>query len=241
MANAASLMFLFTVAAALPVFAQNATIHDATLGETNQKTGEISTSEMRRILADGSAIVLDSRKRAEYVMSHLPGARNAAAVNEVMQITNGNKDSLLVLYCNGEFCQASRRLADQLVAAGFGNVRRYQLGIAVWRALGGVTEMELDGIARVANVDRTAVFVDARERGEFARGTLLGARNLPSDIQKLEGTDVLPGDDFNTRIIVFGRDAGQASAAAKVIARAGARHNVAYYPGTFASLRDGLK
>lgn len=233
-----------------PAVAQNLSIHHATLAETNQKTSEVSTAELRRILTDGSAIVLDSRKRSEYVIGHIPGARNAAPrpgapasefIDEVLRIAGGNKASALVLYCNGEYCQASRRLADQLVGAGFTNVRRYQLGIAVWRALGGVTVMELEGLARVLNIDRTAILVDARTTTEFAKGTLAGARNIPADTKKFEGTELLPGDDFNTRIVVFGRDAMEARTLAETIVRSGARQNVSYFPGAFAELIQGLK
>lgn len=54
-------------------------IYRATLAEINEKTQEVSTEQVRRILADGSAIVLDSRKGSEYVASHIPGARNIDA------------------------------------------------------------------------------------------------------------------------------------------------------------------
>jgi hypothetical protein len=47
-------------------------------------------------------------------------------------------------------------------------VRRYQLGIPVWRALGGLTEIELEGLRYVLEGDRTAVFIDARDPKEFA-------------------------------------------------------------------------
>lgn len=120
--------------------AQSGPVDRATLGEPNQKTPEISTEELRRILADGSAILLDSRKHAEYVASHIPGARNLgldgdASSSETLaaieRLVAGDKTKALVLYCNGPFCQASRRLSEQLVAAGFTNVRRYQLGIPI--------------------------------------------------------------------------------------------------------------
>lgn len=58
--------------------AQGTGIFQATLEEPDQKTAEISTENLRRILADGSAIVLDSRKYSEYATSHIPGARNVA-------------------------------------------------------------------------------------------------------------------------------------------------------------------
>src|SRR5438874_2209939 len=94
-----------------------------------------------------------------------PASAYAAAVE---RLVGGDKSKPLVLYCNGQFCQASRTLSDQLVAAGFTNVRRYQLGIPMWRALGGPVEIELEGILRVYKIDQTAIFLDARSAAEFA-------------------------------------------------------------------------
>ena len=67
-----------------------------------------------------------------------------------------------MLYCNGPFCGKSKRLSEELLDAGFSNVRRYQLGIPTWRALVGVTQIELDGARYVFDGDKTAVWVDAR-------------------------------------------------------------------------------
>jgi rhodanese-related sulfurtransferase len=227
--------------------AQAGNIYQATLGETNQNTQEVSTAQVRRILADGSAIVLDTRQRSEFVAGHIPGARNldappAAMVAAVERLVSGDKSKALVLYCNGPFCQASRRLSEQLVAAGFTNVRRYQLGMPSWRALGGPTEIELEGITRIFNVDRTAVFFDARSPEDFAKGSLPGAHNVPAD-QLASGVldkAPLPSDDFNTRIVLFGRDVTQARALADAMSRK-PWHNVTYFRGTFESLRAAIK
>src|SRR5947209_19405021 len=75
---AASLVAGLITAVAPPGVAVAQNVFQATLGETNAKTGDVSTEELRRILADGSAIVLDSRKRAEYVAGHIAGAQNVA-------------------------------------------------------------------------------------------------------------------------------------------------------------------
>ena len=53
-------------------------VYQATVLETEQKTEQVSTKDLQRILADGSAIVLDSRKRSEYVAGHIAGACNVA-------------------------------------------------------------------------------------------------------------------------------------------------------------------
>lgn len=227
--------------------AECVSIHQATLAEPNQKTQEVSTEEVRRILVDGSAILLDTRTRAEYAAGHIPGARNVAgrateAVNAVEQLVGGDKSKALVLYCNGPFCQASRRLSEQLVAAGFTNVRRYQLGIPIWRALGGPTALELEGLLRIYGRDQTAVFLDARSAKEFAKGSLRGAHNVPVDQLASGGLKKapLPEDDFNTRIVLFGGDSGQARALAEALSKR-PWHNVTYFPDSFETLRAAIK
>ena len=236
-------------------------IVQATLGEAGPKTAEISTEQLRGILADKSAIVLDARPFQEFAISHIPGAVNVAAkpgvpmssyvsdVAEIGRVLNGSKTTALVLYCNGPFCGKSKRLADELLAAGYTNVRRYQLGIPVWRALGGVTEIEPAGLQHVVTNDQTVVLIDTREASDFRGGTLAQAQNIPRS-GVLEGKDVgevkrakddgrLPMEDHNTRLIVFGRDQADARYVAEALARE-AFHNVAYFRGSFDEARSAL-
>jgi len=243
-----SLALAATLALAVPLLgkAQAGNIYEATLAETNQKTDEVSTEQMRRLLADRSAVIVDARPRLEYVAGHIPGAENLdvpppATVATLERLVSGDKSKPLVLYCNGPFCLQSRRLGEQLVAAGFNNVRRYQLGIPIWRALGGPTEVELEGIVRIFNVDRTAVFFDARSPQEFALGSLPGAHNVPAEPLASEALEkALPRDDFNRRIVLFGRDAAQARALADVLSKR-PWHNVTYFSGNFEALRAAIK
>lgn len=217
-------------------------IYDATVETAEQSAPEVSTSELRRILRERSAIVIDTRTRLQFEAGHIPGARDLdappeAQVAAIKELVNGRPHLMLVLYCNGPHCKASRRLAEQLMAAGFTNVRRYQLGMAVWRALGGPTAIELGGVKRIITADRTAVFIDARSPDEFAQISLPGARNLPpDDASSLPFEQLpLPDDDFNRRIVLFGRDAAQALQLAEVL-RERPWQNVSYFPGTFQAL-----
>ena len=242
---ACALSAAFMLAVAGPAGADSIHILDATLAEKSP-TPDISTRQMRHILADGSGVVLDSRPRAEFNAGHLPGAQVVEGSGEqrtaaIARLLNGNKSAPLVLYCNGPYCKASRRLAGELIASGFKNVKRYQLGIPVWRALGGPTVIELAGIKRIFDADRTAVYIDARPAAEFVKGGLRGARSLPIDdltsgkLKKLP----LPLDDFNRRIVLFGRDGTQARKLADLLSKR-PWHNVAYYPGSFKSLTAAL-
>ncbi len=142
-------------------------IDDATVEGAEQSTPEVSTRELRQILRDRSAIVIDTRPRMQFEAGHIPGARDLdvpreAQIATIAEFVRGNRHSALVLYCNGPHCKSSRRLAEQLIAAGFGDVKRYQLGMAVWRALGGPTAIELGGIERIVATDRSAALIDAR-------------------------------------------------------------------------------
>ena len=229
-------------------------IYNATLLESGHKTKEISTEELRAILVNRSAIVFDARPHKEFAVSHIPGAVNVAPkpgtsiglyvsdVTEIERVVKGDKSTPVVLYCNGPFCGKSKRLAQELLDAGFTNVSRYQLGIPVWRALGGLTQIDPDGIRYVLERDKTAVFIDARDTVDFKAGSAAGARNIPRSLLK-PGKDVgeikaakedgrLPMDDHNTRIIIFGGTPEQARAVAESITQE-AFHNVSYFEGTF--------
>jgi rhodanese-related sulfurtransferase len=230
--------------------------------ESDQKTKEISTEELRSILAEKSATVFDARPHKEYALSHIPGALNVSAkagtpmslyvsdVAEIGRVVKGNKAAPIVLYCNGPFCGKSKRLAAELLDAGYTDVRRYQLGIPVWRALGGLTQIEPEGLRHVIENDRTAVFIDAREAAESKASGIAHARNIPRSGLK-PGKDVgevkaakddgrLPMEDHNTRIIVFGTTADQAEAVAEAIVKE-AFHNVSFFDGGFEQFKSALQ
>ena len=255
-AGAAALLMLVAV----PAFAQ--TVFDTTLGEANQKTTEVSTSELKQIIKSGSAILLDARPPMEYAISHIPGAKNVAPqpgrpahlyisdVAEVGRLLGGAKDKPLILYCNGAFCGKTKRLGAELVAAGYTSVRRYQLGAPGWRALAGeAMQTELAALQYIAR-DETALWIDAREPAAFNTATLPGARNIPSSgllpgkdqgvMKQAKDDGRLPMEDHNTRIIVFGSNANDARAVANAIAGE-AFHNVSFVAEPLEQMQRALR
>lgn len=242
--------------------AEAADAYRATLPEDGAKTANISTQELQHTLRQGRAMLLDTRPRMEWAVSHIPGALNVAPkpgmpmhqytsdVAEVERLLGGDKSRPLVLYCNGPFCGKSKRVADDLLEAGYRNVRRYQLGAPVWRALGGVMVTEPEGARYVFGKDKTALWIDARDPERFRAGTLPGAVNLPrsglkpgkdqGEVKAAKDDGRLPMEDHNTRIIVFGSDARQARAVAEAIVRE-AFHNVSYFEGDVNALRAAVR
>lgn len=232
-------------------------IHQAIAAKPGAGVPEVSTAELERILQDKSAVVLDTRPFLEWSISHIPGALNVAPkpgvpmalytsdVTEIGRLLGEDKSKPLVLYCNGPNCGKSKRVAAELLENGYTNVRRYQLGAPVWRALVGVMVIEPAGVSYVFENDQTAVWIDARDSSAFQEGSIPGARNIPLS-KVLPGKDVgevfaakndgrLPMEDHNTRIIVFGEDSGPASEVAAALVREGF-HNVTYFSGTYEAL-----
>lgn len=247
-----TLTLLLSLLVLVPTDSARANIYQETLQEAAQATPEISTDELRSILATGSAVVFDARPHAEFAISHIPGAINVAPkpgmpislytsdVAEIGRLVSGDKARSMVLYCNGPYCGKSKRLAADLVAAGYTSVRRYQLGMPVWRALVGVAEIETSAVALVYRRDRTAWFVDARSAADFGQGSVRGAHNIPpGQVGAAKDDGRVPMEDHNTRIIVFGSNAAQARAVAAEIAK-NAFSNVTFWSGSATELVELL-
>jgi rhodanese-related sulfurtransferase len=165
-------------------------------------------------------------------------------------LLGGDKAKPVVLYCNGPFCGKSKRVSEDLLAAGFANVRRYQLGIPVWRALGGVTQIEADGARYVMQNDHSAVWLDTRAAEDIAKAPLSGAKRIGIEVakggkdnaamQQAKNDGTLPIEDHNARIIVFGDDPQATRSVAEAIAKE-AFHNVAFFAGKTADLDRVIK
>ena len=245
-----------------PVFvgiAHSQNIYDAVLAEAAADTPNISTGELINILEDRSAIVVDVRTYDEYAISHIPGAVNVSGksgstreeftsdATEIGRLVDEEKSAPIVIYCAGPHCGKARRVADDLLSLGYSHVSRYQLGIPVWRALGGVTEIEMQGILHVLNNDQTAVFIDARNADQFGDSTLDNAQNIQARfvVPEKGGKEVanakedgrLPMQDHNTRVIVFGQDMSEAKKVAEALSR-NAFHNVSFFAGSFSEIRE---
>lgn len=206
-----------------------AAIGTATLTESGAVTPEISTDDLAALLDAGTTPVIDVRSAHEYAIAHIPGAVSVWE-KEVERIVQRHPDPAapLVLYCNGPFCGKSRRVSAELVKRGYTAVRRYQLGLPVWRALGHTVQTDVEGLRYVVEGDRTAVFVDARARGDRLPGAVV---IRPGEAEAANEDGRLPHRDKGTRVIVFGSTSAEARAVAEEIARK-AYWNSSYFGGT---------
>jgi rhodanese-related sulfurtransferase len=211
-----------------------------------QEGAEVSTAELAALLKSGAA-VLDVRSVKECAIAHIPGSRCMPGVvrsdgtfgDHIEQIVASYPDRAapIVLYCNGPLCGKSKRTAQALAEKGYTNVRRYQLGLPIWRALGNRVQTDLLGLAYIIKDDRTAVFVDARAPEKFKAGTIPGAVNVRPGEAKVANEDGrLPHTDKGTRIVVFSDDVAEASKVATEVAL-NAFWNSSYFGGSYDDIR----
>lgn len=100
------------------------------------EVARINVVELAERLAEGDApLLVDAREKEEYALSHLPGARQAATVDEASTLLEGiPKDREIVVYCSVGY--RSGYLAAELGDVGFTNVRNLEGSIFEWANTG---------------------------------------------------------------------------------------------------------
>jgi rhodanese-related sulfurtransferase len=223
--------------APVPASKARPSAYEATLEEQGQSTPQVSTDELRAILAKGSAIVFDARPAEEYATAHIPGSL-ILDEKQLGRFTQSFPDraTSIVLYSNGPFCDLARLRSEDLLRLGYSRISRYQLGLPVWRALGNSSETSLQGFRQLVR-DSNAVIVDARSRAQYAVGTVPGALPiLAGEVSRAEKDRRLRYYDHSTRMIVFADNSGDARAVAEEFSR-NAYSNASYFGGTYEELK----
>ncbi len=99
----------------------------------------------------GKIVIYDTRKKAEFVESHLPGAVHAEYREKTPKSIDfdGTRDKFkglgnitsekgqeLIVYCNGPRCWRSFKAAVSLRDMGYSNVLWYREGFPAWKKAG---------------------------------------------------------------------------------------------------------
>ncbi|OGA49808.1 MAG: hypothetical protein A3G25_00720 [Betaproteobacteria bacterium RIFCSPLOWO2_12_FULL_63_13] len=214
------------------------TVFEATLEAELRTTPELSTNEFKAFLAKRGVVVFDAQADREFAAAHVPGSISIEETGFLRLVqAYPDRSTEIVVYANGPFADSARRRADELVNLGYTKVRRYQLGLAVWRALGNTAETTLQGFRRMFS-ENSAVMIDARSRAEFAAGTIPAAESIqPGEAGQATRDPRLQYYDRNTRIVVFGNSSDAARRVAEEIARQ-AYPNSSYFGGTYLELKQ---
>jgi rhodanese-related sulfurtransferase len=101
--------------------------------------GEIPLADAILLFQSGQAVFVDAREAEEYALGHIEGAlvldplsfgQDFPALRERME------GMTVVTYCDGEHCDLSHELAEQLKSMGLQDVRVLKNGWSLWRDQG---------------------------------------------------------------------------------------------------------
>jgi rhodanese-related sulfurtransferase len=112
-------------------------VHDPEVAaQAAAQRGEISLADAVLLFESGEAVFVDAREAGEYELGHIEGAlsldplsfgQNFPALREQLEGT-----TTIVTYCDGEYCELSRELAEQLESMGLQDVRVLKNGWTLW-------------------------------------------------------------------------------------------------------------
>jgi rhodanese-related sulfurtransferase len=181
---------------------------------------EIGIPELEAILAGKAPYVLvDARPAEQYREGHVPTSINIFAKELPANLGRlpADKGTLIVFYCGGPTCPYTGQSIETASAAGYTNLKGFQVGIPAWKKVGKPVVSTPEWVA--ASLDPHHVVIDVRPKAEVARGHIKGAVSLEAaELPKMTAAFIaekkvakLPGvTDMAAPIIVYGdSDSGQ--------------------------------
>lgn len=102
---------------------------------------EVSLDELKKIVADKSATLVDANGESTYKKGHIPGAIHFAQNAKNFQaVLPKDKGALVVAYCGGPLCTAWEDAAKAAKSLGYTNVKHFKGGIKGWTEAGQTVE-----------------------------------------------------------------------------------------------------
>jgi rhodanese-related sulfurtransferase len=100
---------------------------------------ELTWAQVKPLLTAGKVVLLDARLKAQYELSHIPGAisfpANSPAVDVQLFALKYPKETQFVVYCGSEQCHLSHQMAEVVFKiCGYTNVSEMPGGYAEYLA-----------------------------------------------------------------------------------------------------------
>lgn len=182
----------------------------------------IATAELKALMDEKKDLVLvDTRTPEEFQEAHITGAVSIPekVFEEKLSLLPSDKNTLVVLYCNGVKCGKSKKAAKKADAAGYRNLVIYAEGFPVWEEKGlaivaGPEHAKKIETAKLKPAEikqlldsqsKDVVIVDVRDESEFREGHIPTAINIPVETFALR-SEVLPKDK---KIVVYCNTGGR--------------------------------
>ena len=101
---------------------------------------DISITELKTVIANKKATIIDVNGSDSYKSGHIPGAIDFTATKDLAAVLPKDKNALIVAYCGGPKCSAYKQAATAAEKLGYKNVKHLSAGISGWKDAGEKTE-----------------------------------------------------------------------------------------------------
>jgi rhodanese-related sulfurtransferase len=101
--------------------------------------GEISLADAILLFQSGQAVFVDARDAEEFALGHIEGALSLDPLSfgqHFPALRERMEGMTVITYCDGELCELSHELAEQLKSMGLQDVRVLKNGWTLWRDQG---------------------------------------------------------------------------------------------------------
>ena len=103
--------------------------------DSSEELSGLSIDQVIGLYNQNAAIFIDARDQWDYAESHIKGAINipefSFSPNDQILATI-NKESLIIIYCDGDDCDTSKRLAVEITKLGYKNIFVFLGGFKEW-------------------------------------------------------------------------------------------------------------
>lgn len=112
-------------------------VEDAALDADSLQTPiVVDREQLKQLVSERNAVLIDARLPEEFEAGHIPGAINIPL--EMFgefgeQLDKLPKDAWVICYCDGPPCDKGKNLADELFYMGFARTAYYDAGMDDWK------------------------------------------------------------------------------------------------------------
>lgn len=99
----------------------------------------LSLAQVIQLHSQNIAVFVDARDQWEFSEGHIKGAVNIPEFsfeNDNTELKSINTDAIIVVYCEGNDCDTSKRLAKKLYELGYSNLFVFLGGFTEWKNSG---------------------------------------------------------------------------------------------------------
>jgi len=145
------------------------------------------------------ALLIDARDTEKrFDAGHIPGAINLPAkrFDELApRLLPGDKNKLIIFYCDGIECKLSHMAADDAEDLGYTNIRVYPGGFPEWFKLGNLVVVGARHLKAMIAAGEIGMVLDVRDRASaYEHGHVPSAISLPAEQFASRAAAVLPAD-----------------------------------------------